>query len=79
LWYLLQALRVLQNQTTTIHVYSQSCIKIVKNPNFHAHLKHIKMQYHFIWEINIIRWNKCETYGYWKPSCTHFNHITWKI
>ncbi len=50
LWYLFQTLKMLQNQTITIHVNNQSCIKIAKNPIFHAHTKHIKMHCHFIQE-----------------------------
>jgi hypothetical protein len=32
---------------TTIHVDNQSCIKLVKNPQFHARTKHIELHYHF--------------------------------
>jgi len=43
LQYLFQVLRMLQNQTTNVHVNNHSCFKIAKNHVFHAHTKHIKV------------------------------------
>jgi hypothetical protein len=41
--YLFQVLRMLQNQTTNVHVNNHSCIKIAKNHVVHAHTKHIEV------------------------------------
>ena len=29
----------------------QSCMTIAKNPKFHAHTKHIKIEYHYVLEL----------------------------
>lgn len=42
-----------ENSTTIILCDNQSCIKIVKNPMFHARIKHLKIQYHFAKEKNV--------------------------
>ena len=33
---------------------NQSCIAIAKNPVFNARTKHIEIQYHFVFEINVL-------------------------
>jgi hypothetical protein len=55
LWYLFQTLKMLQNQTITIHVNNQSCIKIAKNPIFHACMKAHKNALLFHSRKNLIR------------------------
>lgn len=39
-----------QSSATIIHCDNQSCIKIAKNPVFHARTKHIEIHYHFVRE-----------------------------
>ena len=36
---------------TDIHCDNQSCIKMTENPMFHDKTKHIKIRYHYIWDM----------------------------
>ena len=36
---------------TDIHCDNQSCIKMTKNPVFHDKSKHIKIRYHYIYDM----------------------------
>lgn len=38
----------LGTQPTPLNYNNQSSVKIAKNPIFHAQMKHIEMQYHFV-------------------------------
>jgi len=35
---------------TILYINNQSTIAIIKNPEFHDHIKHIKVRYHFLWQ-----------------------------
>ena len=37
-----------QHDATTLFEDNQSCITLARNPNHHAHTKHIDIQHHFI-------------------------------
>ena len=34
-----------------VHVDNQGVIVLARNPVFHNHLKHIDIQYHYMWEL----------------------------
>jgi len=52
---LLNEIGMAENTTTIILCDNQICIKIVNNPIFHARIKHLEIQYHFVKEILILR------------------------
>ena len=57
-----------QEQPTVLNCDNQSCITIAKNPVFHARMKHIEIQYHFVRdmivseEVKIIYYPMTENY-----------------
>jgi hypothetical protein len=51
---LLNEIGMAENSTIIIFCDNQSCIKIIKNLIFHARIKHLKIQYHFVKEKNLL-------------------------
>ncbi|MCO5611074.1 hypothetical protein L7F22_065324 [Adiantum nelumboides] len=48
---LLGDMGAIQEQPTMLLCDNQSCMAIARNPVFHAHTKHIEVQYHFVREL----------------------------
>ena len=42
---------VRSQEPTELKCDNQSCMAIAKNPVFHAHKKHIEIQYHYVREL----------------------------
>ena len=51
IWKLLTRLFNIAMEATCILCNNQSCIKFSKNPVFHDHSKHVKIKYHYIWDL----------------------------
>jgi hypothetical protein len=45
---ILQDLKVVQNEATSLFIDSQSMIKLAKNPVFHSKTKHVDTKYHYL-------------------------------
>jgi len=48
---LLSELSLDTSSPTILHINNQSTIMIAKNPEFHDHMKHIDIHYHFLWQV----------------------------
>jgi hypothetical protein len=75
LWKLPAGIFDLELEPTLIHCDNQSCVKLTENPVFHDRSKHVKIKYHYIWdmvqrgavELQYISTNEQITYVLTKP------------